>query len=436
MKSFAGVSVPTPYPSKKTILNLAAGLLAATLLLATAAAQDTVLYSFNDTTGFINLPQTGLVADAAGNLYGNGGATGNGGGGGIFELTPPATKGGHWTESTLYEFTGGADGGYEGCCILYGGLIVDASGNLYGTTPSGGTGSGVVFELSPPTVSGGSWAETVLYTFANASDGGSPTSTLVFDTNGNLYGTASSGGTGGGGTVFQLTPPTTSGGTWGFSTLLSFSNAKDSMGGCEPEAGLLAGPSGSFYGTTIACGTNGGGVAFQLTPPTSGGSWTESVIHTFGFRNGTGDGNFPTGALVQGARGVLYGTTQEGGTSGVGTVYSLTPPATSGGKWTEAVIHNFTTDGQFPTSAITLTGTGAVYGTTGFGGTNGSGVVYKLLPPAVSGGSWTETIVVTFANGGTGPSSPQGSLLLSKGTLYGTSEFGGAFGWGTVFKLF
>jgi uncharacterized repeat protein (TIGR03803 family) len=120
----------------------------------------------------------------------------------------------------------------------------------------------------------------------------------------------------------------------------------------------------------------------------------------------------------------------------VGTVYSLTPPATSGGKWTEAVIHNFTTDGQFPTSAITLTGTGAVYGTTGFGGTNGSGVVYKLLPPAVSGGSWTETIVVAFSGGGPGPSSAQGSLLLSKGTLYGTSEFGGAFGWGTVFKLF
>ena len=85
--------------------------------------------------------------------------------------------------------------------------------------------------------------------------------------------------------MFQMTPPTTSGGVWGFNTLFSFSNTKDSPGGCQPGAGLLPGPSGSFYSTTIGCGTNGGGVAFQLTPPTSGGSWTETVIHTFGFRN-------------------------------------------------------------------------------------------------------------------------------------------------------
>ena len=436
MKPYAGISVSVSHASNKTILNFAASLLAAALLLGTAAAQTTVLYSFNDTTGLINLPKGALVADAAGNFYGAAPATGNGGGGGIFELTPPTTKGGHWTESTLYEFTGGADGGYEGCCILYGDLIMDASGNLYGTTPGGGSGNGVVFELSPPTVSSGSWTETVLYPFTNGSYGVAPTSTLLFDKSGNLYGTASGGGTGGGGTVFQLTPPTTSGGGWGFNTLLNFSNAKDSPGGCEPEAGLLAGPSGSFYGTTVGCGTNGGGVAFQLTPPSSGGSWTETVIHTFGFRNGTGDGNFSTAALVQGARGVLYGTTQEGGTSGVGTVYSLTPPATSGGKWTEAVIHNFDTDAQFPTAAVTLTGTGAMYGTAGFGGTNFGGIIYKLTPPTVSGESWTETIIESFSDGGTGPDSPQGSLLLSKGTLYGTSEFGGAYGWGSVFKLF
>lgn len=433
MKPHAGISASAPH-SSKTILNLAASLLTAAVLVATAAAQATVLYSFNDTTGLINQPQTALVADAAGNFYGNAGSGGVGDGfGGIFKLTPPATKGGHWAESTLYEFTDGADGGYEGCCVVYGGLILDASGNLYGTTPAGGIGYGVVFELSPPTVSGGSWTETVLYTFTNGSDGGTPVSTLVFDKSGNLYGTANSGGTGGGGTVFQLTPPATSGGAWGFNTMLSFSNAKDSAGGCEPEAGLLAGPSGSFYGTTVACGTNGGGVAFQLTPPTSGGSWTESVIHTFGFRNGTSDGNFPEAALVQGAKGVLYGTTQEGGTSGVGTVYSLTPPATSGGKWTEVVIHNFGSDANFPTSAVTLTGTGAIYGTAGFGGANFAGAIYKLTP---SGGSWTENIIETFVNGGTGPSSAQGSLLLSKGTLYGTSESGGADGWGSVFKLF
>jgi len=317
MKPYAGISVSVSHASNKTILNFAASLLAAALLLGTAAAQTTVLYSFNDTTGLINLPKGALVADAAGNFYGAAPATGNGGGGGIFELTPPTTKGGHWTESTLYEFTGGADGGYEGCCILYGDLIMDASGNLYGTTPGGGSGNGVVFELSPPTVSSGSWTETVLYPFTNGSYGVAPTSTLLFDKSGNLYGTASGGGTGGGGTVFQLTPPTT-----------------------------------------------------------------------------------------------------------------------SGGKWTEAVIHNFDTDAQFPTAAVTLTGTGAMYGTAGFGGTNFGGIIYKLTPPTVSGESWTETIIESFSDGGTGPDSPQGSLLLSKGTLYGTSEFGGAYGWGSVFKLF
>ena len=123
----------------------------------------------------------------------------------------------------------------------------------------------------------------------------------------------------------------------------------------------------------------------------------------------------------------------------MGTVYSITPPATSGGKWTEAVIHNFGSDANGPSSAVTLTGTGALYGTAGFGTTtaNLGGIIYKLTPPTVSGGSWTETIIESFSGGETTtPSSPQGALLLSKGTLYGTSEFGGAFGWGTVFKLF
>ena len=171
MTSYAGIFAFTHRASRKTILTLAASLLTAALLHSTATAQATVLYSFDDTAGLIYEPQTALVADAAGNFYGNAGSGGVGDGfGGIFKLTPPATKGGHWAESTLYEFTNGADGGYDGCCVIYGGLILDASGDLYGTTPAGGTGSGVVFELSPPSVSGGSWTETVLYTFTNGSD--------------------------------------------------------------------------------------------------------------------------------------------------------------------------------------------------------------------------------------------------------------------------
>src|ERR1700727_1365501 len=164
MKPCVGISTFAPHPSNKTILTFATSLMAAALLLATATAQTTVLYSFNDTTGLIYAPKGAVVADAAGNFYGSASSGGVGDGfGGIFELTPPATKGGHWAESTLYVFTGGADGGYEGWCVPYGDLILDASGNLYGTTPSGGSNYGVVFELSPPAVSGGSWTETVLY---------------------------------------------------------------------------------------------------------------------------------------------------------------------------------------------------------------------------------------------------------------------------------
>lgn len=150
---------------------------------------------------------------------------------------------------------------------------MDANGTLYGTTAGGGSGNeGVVFQLSPPAVQGGSWTESVLYTFANTSDGANPVSTLVFDKSGNLYGTAWHGGSGGGGTIFQLTPPSSSGGTWGFNVLVSFSGQNNSPGGCSPLTSLSPGASGSFFGVTSACGAHGGGVAYKLTP-FSGGQW-------------------------------------------------------------------------------------------------------------------------------------------------------------------
>jgi uncharacterized repeat protein (TIGR03803 family) len=310
---------------------------------------------------------------------------------------------------------------------------MDANGALYGTTYNGGAaGYGTVFQLSPPAVQGGSWTETVLYRFTNGNDGAYPgRSALVFDASGNLYGNALFGGSGGGGTVFQMTPPTTSGGTWGYNVLLSFSSQKTAPGGCGPES-LLPGPSGSFYGIAGGCGAHGGGIAYKLMPPTSGGQWTETVLHSFGFPGSTGDGNTPVAGLSAGAGGVLYGTTEDGGTSGLGTVYQLTPTHTGG--WTETVLHSFDTDG-YPVSPVTPTTSGVLFGTTQGLGVEG-GTVFKLSPPTVSGGSWTETTLVSFTINGTNGEQPEAGLLLYKGALYGTTYLGGNHGFGTVFKLF
>jgi uncharacterized repeat protein (TIGR03803 family) len=415
-------------------LTLAALLLAATF----ATAQNmTILHSFNDTNNNstdLNIPEAPLIADHAGNLYGT---TISGGtskyDGGVFEISPPAALGGPWTETILYNFSGGTDG-----TMPVGGLVMDANGALYGTTSEGGTGLyGTVFQLSPPAVQGGAWTETILFSFDKGNDGGGPVSSLVFDKSGNLYGTASSGGSGAGGVIFELSPPAISGDPWTETVLYSFVAAKKSVTGCEPEASLLPAQSGAFYGTTIGCGANGGGVAYELSPPAiSGGAWTYSVIHVFGFANGTGDGNYPTANLIAGKGGVLYGTTQEGGTDGLGTVYSLTPPTTKGGAWTESVLHIFTnTDGAFPVGGLNLTANGTLYGTTCCGGSNIVGNIFKLTPPTVSGGSWTFTTLYNCTNATTSPSFPWASMLLINGALYGTSHSGGPNNDGTVFKF-
>ena len=178
-------------------------------------------------------------------------------GGTVFELTPPSISGGLWTESILWSFANGMDGNDP-----RGGLMMDANRNLYGTTTGGGTngGAGTVFELSP--AGGGGWTESVLWNFGNGSDGAEPWDTLVMDTGGDLYGTTDTGGTHevgttfAAGTVFELTPPSTIGGNWTESILWNFGD--QALDGRQPYAGLILDTTGNLYGTTrFAFGAGG-----------------------------------------------------------------------------------------------------------------------------------------------------------------------------------
>jgi uncharacterized repeat protein (TIGR03803 family) len=282
---------------------------------------ETVLHTFSNTDG--QLPQAGLVRDAAGNLYGTTFFGGAHGAGVVFELIRCNSG---YDFKVLYSFTGGADGGYPQA-----GLIRDTTGNLYGTTWNGGTKNGecgggacgVVFRLSP------SGSETVLYSFTGGADGANPSAGLVLDAAGNLYGTTYHGGAQSGacqggtcGVVFKL------GGTDVETVLHTFSGGAD---GGNPTAGLVRDAAGNLYGTTPLGGAESGacqggtcGVVFRLSATGS-----ETVLHSF---TGGADGANPSAGLVLDAAGNLYGTTGYGGansacplSSGCGVVFRLAP---------------------------------------------------------------------------------------------------------------
>jgi uncharacterized repeat protein (TIGR03803 family) len=331
---------------------------------------ENVLYSFNNNGTDGVEPYAGLIFDGAGNLYGTTFVGGTYNGGTVFELTPQA--GGGWTEKVLYSFgANGADGDQP-----YAGLIFDGAGNLYGTTYDGGTyDAGTVFELTPQ--AGGGWTENVLHTFNdNGTDGYLPLGGLILDAAGNLYGTTQHGPSrkrnGCCGTVFELTPQT--GGGWTEKVLYSFGGKH----GNEPNGGLVFDGAGNLYGTTIEGGTYSSGTVFELTPE-AGGGWTEKVLHSFG--NGT-DGIGPRGSLVFDGAGNLYGTTYDGGTYYLygGTVFKLTPKV--GGSWTEKVLHSFGngTDGDQPYANLIFDAAGTLYGTTYVGGTYNRGTVFEITP--------------------------------------------------------
>jgi uncharacterized repeat protein (TIGR03803 family) len=214
---------------------------------------ETLLHNFNNNGRDGVNPQAGLIIDDAGNLYGTTYRGGIYNSGTAFELSPQ--QGGGWTEKVLHSFGHGSDG-----ITPDANLTIDAAGNLYGTTYNGGIhGRGTVFELTPR--EGGGWTETVLHSFGNGSDGANPYAGLIIDANGNLYGTTLAGGIHTAGTAFELSPR--QGGGWTETILHSFGNGTD---GNSPYAGLIFDASGNLYGTTLEGGIHSYGVVFEITP--------------------------------------------------------------------------------------------------------------------------------------------------------------------------
>ncbi|HEY3973016.1 MAG TPA: choice-of-anchor tandem repeat GloVer-containing protein [Candidatus Sulfotelmatobacter sp.] len=312
---------------------------------------ETILHSFGQ-TGDGTGPASGLVFDAAGNLYGTteygGGSTGCQGGCGIvYQLRPPAVKGGAWTESVLYRF----EEQYRGDNPL-GGVILDSAGNVYGTTVfGGGDDTGTVFELSPKK---GEWSLRILYSFGSAtSDGKYPYTSLTMDSSGNLYSTTSQGGAYNMGTVFELSLQPS--GAWQETILHNFNPS--SGDGSDPIAPLVL-ANGNLYGATTQGGAHNLGTIFEMKPAQAG-TWTESVLYSFGASSS--DGSDPWGGLVIDAAGDIFGLTNLGGGYQEGTAFKL---SASNGAWSQHVLHSFGhgTDGKFPAGGLVLTPAGNIYG--------------------------------------------------------------------------
>ena len=382
---------------------------------------------------------------------------------------------------------GGADG--EGSCITFPGLdggvtpfaslTFDGSGNLDGTGLRGGLyGWGLVFELSP--AANGTWSEKVLHSFdpTNGRDGGRPCSELVLLSN-NLARRGVSG-TYQEGTVFRVTPRADG---WAETVLYEF----DTASGVQPFAGVTLDRNGNLYGVTSRGGPGESGTAFELTAnnegafhggtvsngkdgsfqstsqrwtrpeismaqpaleevlawgtvfelmPRAEGGWMEKILHTFaGTESHHGDGWCPVAGVVFDDKGNLYGTTEFGGNGeNCSIVYELSP--LNAGGWRESIIHDFvdnSPDGCLPVGQLAVDGSGNLYGTTNGGGTYAYGTVYELTPSATG---WSESILHSFNNDGVDGYGPYGGVILDGiGNLYGTTTAGGALGGGTVYEI-
>ncbi len=336
---------------------------------------ETVLHSFGAADDGV-YPSGQLSFDSSGNLYGTTSIGGtkvcrNGQCGTVFELSPQAD--GEWTETVLYTFD------YSHGAIPLGGVILDATDNLYGVASGGGSSDdGTVYELKREARG---WNVVVLHEFSGP-DGALPVGGLIQDKQGNLWGVTSLGGNYNHGTVFELVG---SGGDWTFHNIYTFTGGND---GISPSGRLLLDKDGNFFGLTVVGGAgichgeHGCGAAFELAR--AGTSWTESIIHSF--QGGT-DGALPElASLTIDAKGNLYGETMFGGggncdeqgLEGCGTIFKLTP---SGNSWTEDVIHAFRgsgEDGIYPEGALTLNQ--KLYGLATSGGLSVAGAVYEISP--------------------------------------------------------
>ena len=416
---------------KKTVL--CAVLVMLSCGLAMGQAQYNVLYTFGANGGSSdgNGPNEGLVHDGSGNIYGTtlyGGTAGgycDQGCGTVFELSPGLN--GTRTETVIYSFctsTGNPDTCPEGA-YLTSGLVIDDAGNLYGDTSAGGP-IGVVFQLSPPTVSGGSWTETVLASII-------ATGQLTRDSSGNLYGTAPTGGQYRLGAVFELSPPSVAGEAWAETLLYSFcpsGNPFDCPGGSAPQQGVVFDSSGNLYGSTEGGqGLGQGFMVYELSPSLSG-QWTETVLRDFKsqYRGFSG--------LTLDPAGNLYGTVPSGGVTNrqyCDPTCGLVARLLKDSGWKLQVLEFGGPNGGRPFSGLDIdANTGIAYGTTELGGAQMKGTVFQVK-------GQTELVVYSFcsqancADGslpGTG-----GSLVSVDGKLYGTTGEGGSFDQGVVFEV-
>ena len=328
------------------------------------------------------------------------------------------------TEKVLYSFQGGSDAARP-----YGPLSFDKKGNLFGTSQTGGTvcgGCGTIFELQP---SKGGWTEKVIYSFTGAADGNDPSSGVIFDKQGNLYAATGGGGNagcyegGGCGAVIELKP---SGSNWTETTLYTF-NQSDGGGSVSP---LVLDSAGNLYGTGLWGGNAGCdfgcGSVFELSR--SGSGWTENTLYRF--TDGI-DGAEPFSSSQLLYKGNLYGAfAPPTGFGPTGGVFELKHSKKTG--WKDETLYTFPIDSNGDTWAgIVFDAAGNIYGTTTYGGANGSGTLYKLTH---SGGVWTFTTLYTFTGGSDG-ANPWASLTLDMlGNIYGTARAGG-LGYGVVFEL-
>jgi uncharacterized repeat protein (TIGR03803 family) len=385
--------------------------------IACSPVNETVLHTFNVNPDG-RIPSVNAIQGSDGNFYGTTPYGGTNDLGTVYRITPGGL------ETVLYSFSGGAGD----ASIPSSALVQGTDGNFYGTAGGGAEGFGTVFKITPAGV------ETLLYSFlgdaklysvSDITDGSEPSGALVQGGDGNFYGTTMIGGANNLGTVYRITPG-------GVETVL-YSFAGGLADGFTPRSALLLGTDGNFYGTTLGGGATGNGIVFRVTP-----AGVETVFHAFA--GAPTDGSQPLAALIQGNDGSFYGTTQNGGasgnssgSSGVGTVFKITPTGA------ETVLYSFADGpiGNQPAAALIQGADGNFYGTTPGAGTSGNstvttgnGMVFKITPLGA------ETVIHSFAGApADGSQSLAGLILGNDGNFYGTTSSGGASNSGSLIKI-
>jgi uncharacterized repeat protein (TIGR03803 family) len=372
----------------------------------------TTIYNF--TNGSDGGYPTPLTMGEGGVLYGATSGGGAYGYGTVFSLTPPVSPSGSWTYTVLYNFQGATASGYPDFPVSS--LTIGPGGVFYGATGNGTIDSGAIYSLTPPASPGGQWPFAIVASF----DGYLP-SGVAISPGGVLFGT-DYGLTS---AVFALVPPPSPGGSWTQQTITTYFGAFQS-----PTGGLTIGGGGVLYVSTVGDENVWADVQELAPPATPGGAWKQKGLYQF-----TGIYSGLATDVVIGSGGVLYGTVYAQ-LGGGGSIYSLTPPVSPGGAWTEATLFEFPTprsgDGAIP-GPLTLGENDKLYGTTQYGGVSGAGTAYVLLPPATPGGAWTQIPLHTFT--GSDGMYPTRLVIGSGGVLYGTTGKGGAYGYGTVFAI-